>query len=460
MPTIFNRYYSTRNLVFFAVEGLLIFLSVMFVNWLFKGSSIFLIDLLDCIHQALVVTIVFQLSLYFFDLYDLSIVSSLAETVARIVQAFGFGCIALSIIYYLIPDLLIPTVIFWAAFLVIFLSIFSLRILYFYILRKRLFAQVVVIIGTGQLASDIAKEIEGRSDSGYKVLGFIGGEEPAFNPKNAPVFPAIEDLLDLLFTEKINRIVVAPDDRRGHIPVHTLIKCKMRGIAIDQGITFYERVSGKILVERVDPSWIFFSDGFGFSRWKRSLKYMMDIAVSVPMFILSLPVVLISAVIIKLESPGPVLYMQERVGERSRIFKLIKLRSMRQDAEEDGPVWAAENDKRVTRFGAFIRKTRIDELPQLWNVIKGDMSLVGPRPERPVFVDKLVQIIPYYDIRHATKPGITGWAQVCYRYGASTEDALRKLEYDLYYLKNTSVLLDLFIIFKTIKTILFQEGSR
>jgi sugar transferase (PEP-CTERM system associated) len=460
MPILFNRYYSTRNLVFFAVEGVLIFLSVIFVCWLFKGTSIFLIDLFDSFRQALVVTIAFQVSLYFFDLYDLSIISSLSEVVTRIVQAFGFGCIALALVYYIMPDLLIPSITFWAAFLLICLSVFLLRALYFNILRKRLFAQVIIVIGTGRLASDIAREVEGRSDSGYKVLGFIGGGEPSFNPKGAPVYPAIEDLQDYLFTEKISRIVVAPDDRRGHIPVHMLIHCKMRGIAIDQGVTFYERISGKVLVERVDPSWIFFSDGFGFSRWRRLLKCIMDVSIAVPLFVVSLPVVLLSALIIKLESPGPVLYSQERVGERNRTFKLIKLRSMRQDAEVDGPVWAQEQDERVTRFGAFIRKTRIDELPQLWNVIKGEMSLVGPRPERPVFVDQLVKEIPYYNIRHATKPGITGWAQVCYHYGASREDALRKLEYDLYYLKNTSIPLDLFIIFKTIKTILFQEGSR
>ena len=460
MPILFNRYYSTRNLVFFAVEGCLIFLSVLFVSWLFKGTGIFLIDLFDCVRQAIVVTIVFQLSLYFFDLYDLSILTSLAETITRVVQAFGFGCIALAILYYLLPDLLIPTIIFWVAFLVIIHFVLALRLLYFHILRKRLFAEVVVIIGTGKLASDIAREIEGRSDSGYKILGFIGEKEPAFNPKGASVYPAIESMWDILSTGKVNRIVVAPDDRRGHIPVHTLIQCKMRGITIDQGVTFFERISGKILVERVDPSWIFFSEGFGFSRWKRMLKCMLDIVLAIPLFVLALPVLLVSAVIIKLESPGTVLYMQERVGERGRIFKLIKLRSMRQDAEKDGPVWAAEHDERVTRFGTVIRKTRIDELPQLWNVIRGDMSLVGPRPERPVFVEQLVKKIPYYNIRHATKPGVTGWAQVCYHYGASTEDALRKLEYDLYYLKNISIPLDLFIIFKTIKTILFQEGSR
>lgn len=460
MPIIFNRYYSARNLSFFFGEGFLIFLSVMLVNWLFKGSGIFLIDLFDCGRQAMIVTIVFQLCLYFLDLYDLSKHMSIPDTVTRITQAFGIGCIALAVIYYILPELLISSVVFWTGFVVICLAVFFWRSVYFYILRKRMFVQVIAIIGTGKLASDISREIEGRQDSGYKVLGFVGKEEPDFNPNRAPIFSLLEDMSDSLTSEKIDRIVVAPDDRRGTIPVETLIQCKMRGIVIDQGITFYERVAGRILVERLDPSWIFFSDGFGFSRWKRVSKRIVDVTLALPLLILSLPVLILSAIMIKFESPGPIFYMQERIGEHSNSFKLIKLRSMRQDAEKNGAVWAAVNDERVTRFGEIMRKLRIDELPQLWNVLKGEMSLVGPRPERPIFVEKLVKVIPYYDIRHATKPGLTGWAQVCYPYGASTEDALRKLEFDLYYLKNISVVLDVFIILKTIKTILLQKGAR
>lgn len=432
----------------------------MLVNLLFKGSGIFMIDFLDSVGQALTVTIVFQLCLYFFDLYDLSKDISLFDTFTRIIQAFGVGCISLAFIYYFLQDLLIPTYIFWCGFVVICLSVFSLRSLYFHILRKRLFAQVIIIIGTGKLATDISREIEGRHDSGYKVLGFVGSEQPGYNPNNAPVYPTIEDFGDYLTSDQIDRIIVAVDNRRGALPIQTLIQCKMRGIMVDQGVDIFERISGKLLVEKLDPSWIFFSDGFGFSRWKRSLKRIVDLIFACPMFILSLPVLILSAIVIKLESAGPILYRQERVGEHSTRFHLIKLRSMRQDAEKNGAVWAAVNDDRVTRFGAFMRKTRIDELPQLWNVIKGEMSLVGPRPERPMFVDKLVESIPYYDIRHVAKPGVTGWAQVSYPYGASIEDALRKLEYDLYYLKNSSIALDLFIIFMTVKTILFQKGSR
>lgn len=460
MPILFNRYYSTRNLSFFVGEGLLIFLSIMAVYWVYKGSGIFWIDVFDCARQAMVVTLVFVLCLYFFDLYDLNLALSMSGTVTRITQAFGVGCIVLAILYYLLPALLISTRVFWTGYLVICLTIFLWRGFYYFILRKKMFVQKVIVVGTGKLANSIAMEVEGRRDSVYKILGFIGAEEPAYNPNRAPVFAKIEDMGDILSKESLDRIIVAPDDRRGVTPVQTLLQCKLRGIIVEQGVSFYEKIAGKVLVERIDPSWIIFSDGFGMSRLKRWFKRVADICFSGILLVLSLPLMLLAAIIIKLESPGSVLYRQERVGQFGNSFQLIKFRSMCQDAEKDGAVWASVNDARVTRFGAIMRKSRIDELPQLWNVIKGEMSFVGPRPERPIFVNELSKVIPYYGIRHVIKPGITGWAQICYPYGASTEDTLKKLEYDLYYLKNFNTALDFVIIFNTIKTVLGKRGSR
>jgi exopolysaccharide biosynthesis polyprenyl glycosylphosphotransferase len=214
------------------------------------------------------------------------------------------------------------------------------------------------------------------------------------------------------------------------------------------------------MVKKIAPSWIIYSDGFSLSHWKYHIKRLMDISFSFILLVLSFPVLILTALLIKLESPGPVFYFQERVGERNKPFQMIKFRSMKQDAEKDGAVWAKQNDDRVTRVGEVIRTLRIDELPQLWNVLKGEMSLVGPRPERQVFVDELAKKIPYYSIRHEVKPGVTGWAQVCYPYGASELDALKKLEYDLYYMKNLSIAFDLMVIFKTVKTVLFKKGSR
>ena len=234
----------------------------------------------------------------------------------------------------------------------------------------------------------------------------------------------------------------------------------MQGIVIEQGVSFYERVTGRLLVENMEPSWIIYSEGFSLSRWQFMVKRAVDILLSLTLLLIFSPIMLLSALIIKMESAGDVFYCQERVGRKMVPFKVYKFRSMRQDAERNGAVWALENDDRVTRFGRFIRKFRIDELPQLWNVLKGDKSLVGPRPERPVFVEKLAETIPFYHIRHDIQPGITGWAQVCYPYGASQEDALRKLEYDLYYMKNLSIPMDLLVVFMTVKTVLFKKGSR
>ncbi len=424
------------------------------------GSGLFFLDFTANFVRALLVTLIFQLCLYFFDQYDLGNDFSFHTIVSRIGQAFGVGCILLGIIYYSVPVLIISSRVFWLGYLFICVSVFCWRCAYYFILQKRLFAQKIIIVGTSGLASDIAVEVEGVQDSIYKILGFVGGQKPAFNPYNVPVRPWIEDFANLFNSHSVDRIVVALDDARGVMPIDALLKYKMEGIPVEQGLTFYERVTGKILVEKLSPSWIIFSDGFTLSRWKYQVKRLIDLQLSAFLLIVNVPVLVITAILIKLESKGPVLYSQERVGEKNQLFRVYKFRSMRPDAEKDGAVWAMKNDERVTRVGNIIRHLRIDELPQLWNVFKGEMSLVGPRPERKVFVDDLVKKIPFYGIRHEIKPGVTGWAQVCYPYGASEHDALKKLEYDLYYMKNLSITLDLLVIFKTIKTVLFQKGAR
>jgi sugar transferase (PEP-CTERM system associated) len=460
MPFLFNKYYNFRDIIFFLGEGLLIFLSLLTVDWLYKGDFMFSMNLFEEIYRAAIVTVVFQMSLYFFDLYDLKYDLSLTATATRTTQAFGVGCIILGGIYYSLPETIIPSRVFWTGYLIICVLIFIWRSVYYFILRRRMFVQEIFILGTGKLAEDISIEIEGKHDSPYKVLGFIGERKTIYNPNNAPFYKDLDDIERYYLGKHIERIVVALDDRRGTTPIQELLKYKMQGTVIEQGINFYERVTGKLLVENMDPSWIIFSEGFSLNRWQYMLKRTVDILLSLAILTVSLPILILSVLIIKLESVGPIFYCQERVGTRNVPFKVYKFRSMRQDAEQAGAVWAKENDDRVTRYGGLIRKYRIDELPQLWNVLKGDMSLVGPRPERPVFVEKLAETIPFYLIRHDVKPGITGWAQVCYPYGASQEDALHKLEYDLYYIKNLSIPLDLLVVFMTIKTVLFRKGAR
>lgn len=279
-------------------------------------------------------------------------------------------------------------------------------------------------------------------------------------PIMPPLLSDSSVLLEYCLAKGVKRIIVALDDRRGTMPVNDLLHCKLQGISINDGISFYEAVTGKILVSKVNPAWLIFSGGFKTGPVRYFVKRMMDIGFSVFGLLVSLPFTLLTAILIKLESPGPVFYCQERVGEREQVFKVIKFRSMRDDAEKNGAVWAMTDDPRVTRVGAFIRKFRIDEVPQMWNVLRGEMSFVGPRPERPVFVEQLNKVIPYYSLRHSIKPGLTGWAQVCYPYGASEKDALRKLEYDLYYIKNMTVFLDLLTVFRTVRTVIFRVGAR
>ncbi|MBV5317832.1 MAG: TIGR03013 family PEP-CTERM/XrtA system glycosyltransferase [Desulfobulbaceae bacterium] len=460
MPTISNKYYPVRKILFFMGEGFLIFASVLGVLILFSGWNIFVIAPAEYMIRAISVTLSFQLSLYFYDLYDLRQPGSTAETFIRMMQSFGVGCILLGLLYFLFPSIIISTKVFWGCYLLICLTLLAWRSLYYLILEKKLFARDVILIGTGETAGKIVQEILQNLESGFNIKVLIGATAPVFDHADIPVVASLADLTKNPHLDRIDRIVVALDDRRGNMPIAELLNHKLRGRIIEDSISFYEAITGKILVEKVNPAWLIFSEGFDYGRLTYLIKRSIDLTFALIGIILSLPVTLVTALLIKLESPGPIFYKQERVGERGEIFSIYKFRSMRQDAEKDGAVWARQNDDRVTRIGNFIRKVRIDEIPQMWNVLRGQMSFVGPRPERPIFVDQLVQKLPYYSLRHAAKPGITGWAQVCYPYGASEEDALRKLEYDLYYIKHQSFFIDLLIIFRTVKTVLFQKGSR
>lgn len=264
----------------------------------------------------------------------------------------------------------------------------------------------------------------------------------------------------IVLSGDVDRIVVALDERRGKFPIDQLLYCRLRGIKVDDGLAFTEYLAGKLSVESLHPSSLIFSNGFKSSSLFRALKRGIDIVTSLLGLILLVPVTIAIAIAIKLDSKGPIFYQQERVGEDGRVFRLLKFRSMCVNAEENGAVWAKVNDGRVTRVGRIIRKLRLDEIPQMINVLKGEMSFVGPRPERPFFVNQLKRGIPFYSQRHAIKPGITGWAQICYPYGASKEDSLEKLKYDLYYIKHMSLFFDLVIIFETAKIVLLRKGSR
>lgn len=460
MPYIFSKYVPLRAIAFGLGEGVLIFAAVCAGTLLFTGSAA-LNEPGLLIARGLLITTVFQLCLYYFDLYEFSTTQNLYDMAIRITQAWGVACVVIAIIYTIIPSVIISTRIFLAVFLLAYGWVLLWRGVYVLMIEHRLFTTRLLILGSGEQAERIVRKLDQVRDSGYSVVVHVGeGAEPRLIARHAIVYPQAEALSDLVRQHRVEIVVVALDDRRGKMPVRQLLDCKLAGVNIVNGVTFFEGLTGTILVENMNPSWIIFSEGFNRKRQVELLKRWMDVVLSVAGLILSCPIWLLSALIVKLESPGPMLYRQTRVGLGGKPFEVIKFRSMRQDAEREGPVWAVKNDPRVTRYGAFMRKTRIDELPQLWNILRRDMSFVGPRPERPEFVQHLQERLPYYSLRHTVRPGLTGWAQVRYPYGASEEDALRKLEYDLYYLKNMNLLMDTMIIMQTIKTVLFQKGGR
>jgi len=460
MPYILGKFVPLRAIAFMIGEFALIFAAVCAGYLLFAGMAV-LGDLPLLVARGLLVTWVFQLCLYYFDLYEFSEKQNLYDMAMRITQAWGAGCVIIAIIYLIFPPIIIGTRIFLTAFLVAYIGVVLWRGVYVLMIEHRLFTTRLLVLGSGEQSGRIVRKLAQLIDSGYAVIAQVGeGDRPGLIAPEAAVYTDPSELSALVRRHRIEVLVVALDDRRGKMPIRELMECKLAGLKIVNGITFFEGLTGTILVENVNPSWIIFSEGFQKKRRIELVKRTMDIVLSLAGLVVSLPITVLSALIIKLESPGAVLYRQVRVGTGGRTFELIKFRSMRQDAEPDGPVWAAERDPRVTRYGNFIRKTRIDELPQLWNVLRKDMSFVGPRPERPEFVQGLQERIPYYSLRHTVRPGLTGWAQIKYPYGASEEDALRKLEYDLYYVKNLNVVMDTMIILQTIKTVLFQKGGR
>jgi len=454
---VFNRYVSARSLTVFAGELLLIFGSVALAASLQNTPN-----LAGNLWRIALVTIVCQLCLYYNDFYDLTIVQSNRELVVRLLQAVGAASILLAALYFTMPPLMIGDGIFVSALFVFLVGILGWRLLFNHLSGSLRLEERVLVVGTGAAARKVARQILDQKDFAYRVVGFIDEDESRIGERlvNPAIVGTHADIPALIQRHQIDRIIVGLADRRGKLPVEELLGAKFAGVRVEDATTTYERITGKILLDDLRPSWLIFSDGFRVSRVNRWMKRVVDLALSLVMGLLAIPAMLLTAIAIWLEDGRPVLYCQERVGENGRPFTLCKFRSMRTDAEQAGtPIWARDGDARITRVGRFIRKTRLDELPQLWNVLRGDMSFVGPRPERPYFVAELSKQIPFYQQRHAVKPGVTGWAQVKYRYGSSVEDAMEKLRYDLYYIKHLSVVFDMTIVFDTVKVVLFRKGA-
>jgi sugar transferase (PEP-CTERM system associated) len=319
----------------------------------------------------------------------------------------------------------------------------------------------VLVLGTGSRAASVDQLVKGK-EAYIKVVGYLPTQPTPDHVDSGRILPKPATLMEAVKRHRVNEIVIAVRDRRGGVlPVQELLECRLHGVAVTDLASFFERERCQLHLESLNMSWMIFGEGFrqGFTR--ETVKRFFDVATSGALIFVTLPVMLITALCIYLEDKGPVLYRQDRIGQGGRVFTIFKFRSMHNDAERDGrPRWAGANDDRTTRVGRVIRKLRIDELPQILNVLRGDMSFVGPRPERPFFVEQLASRIPYYSARHSIKPGITGWAQVRYPYGASLDDAVEKLQYDLYYVKNHTLFLDIMVLIETIQVVLWGKGAR
>jgi sugar transferase (PEP-CTERM system associated) len=400
---------------------------------------------------------------YLFDLYDFLVMHDRRELVLRLIQALGLAWIALALSFYMYPALRLGRGISLIALPLALGLMVAWRVSIHWVLGHPGFGERILIVGSGNLAVELAREVLNRPDAGYRIIGFVGNDAELLGKSliNPRVIGLTEQLDEIVKRENIDRIVVAMGERRGQLPTNKLLQLSLAGeVTIEEGQSFYERVTGRVSLNMLRPSWLIFT---GRGRQKRISGLTRSAVHWLVAFIgalLSLPIAIVTAILIKLESRGPIFYKQERVGKNGRTFVLTKFRSMRVDAEQDGPVWASKGDSRTTRVGRIIRKIRVDEIPQFWHILRGEMSFVGPRPERPHFVAQLAEEIPFYEQRHLIAPGLTGWAQIKYPYGASIEDARQKLQYDLFYIKNQGLVLDAIIIFETIKIILFGRGAQ
>lgn len=459
------RHYWQRLMVLLAALEAAIFLAAPYVA-LAMGLDGEAIDLRrpgSVLPVAIVFAAMMFLSMTAMGLYNSRQRSRLPGLLGRVAVSVLAGTMASAIIYYLFRDLRIERAALLFAAAMAFVGSAVLRIVFDKIVNEDIFKRRVLVFGAGRRAQSIAR-LRRRSDRrGFVPVGYIAaeGDDPQSICAEQRLHPG-QSLLELCKRHEVDEIVVAMDDRRRCFPTEQLLQCRLDGYEIIDLVSFLERETGKVQLDVLNPSWMIFSEGFRYSRLQAALERVFDVLASLLLLVVALPFMLLTVLAIKLTEGlrASLFYGQERVGQYGRPFRLLKFRSMREDAERDGAQYAQENDQRVTRVGAFIRKTRIDELPQVLNVLRGEMSFVGPRPERPEFVEQLNQDIPFYRERHTIKPGITGWAQLCYPYGSDADDTKEKLQYDLFYVKNHSLLFYLAIILQTVEVIVWRKGAR
>lgn len=468
MVRVFRHYFPRSLLLLALIEGL-IFLGAIYLGRFIRiytaPYNIGMPGLVEFLPQASIFMIVMLAIMTGMGLYERNFWDGKVDMILRVGVSFLLGLFIMTLIYYILPAVYVGRVEFGYAFSAAFSGVILARFVFLHISDQYLFKRRILVLGVGAKAEELEKLIGDTDNPGFYVVGYVPLEGESVAVSVDKVIRQDEDkgVYALTEAQQIDEILVTVDDQSPAFPVNAILECKVRGVEITDFLTFYERETGKIRLDDLRASNLIFSDGFHQVGLKNTSKRLFDVLASLLLLSLTWPVMLLAALAIWLESGcrGPILYVQERIGKDEQIFKVLKFRSMRVDAERDGVAqWAQKNDSRVTRVGNFIRKTRIDELPQVLNVLRGNMSFVGPRPERPQFVEELSKTIPFYSMRHRVNPGITGWAQICYPYGASEEDAREKLQYDLYYIKNYSLFLDLMVLLQTAYVIFWGKGAR
>jgi sugar transferase (PEP-CTERM system associated) len=457
MIRLFNVYYSTRTLVALLFEALLVCGSFLVAAvFLFGPDTYFRMVSQYGLLKIFGITVLTLLLSYYFDLYEPHRMSGRWEIYFRLLLVLSVLCFLLAGLVYFFPDTYIGPHVFTVGISILAIMLLIWRQCHEWMLGLPFFRERVYVLGNGERARNVLETLRGRQDAGMEI---VNGEENTDPTREIERYAA-----DLRASHKpkakFDRIIVAMENRRGSMPVRELLELRLNGVVIEDATSLMERLLGKLPLEGLNPSTLIFTHGFNVKASQQIVRRLISILVSFIGLMICLPFIPFIILAVRLSSPGPIFFRQTRVGLRGRNFSVIKFRTMRQDAEAKGAVWATKNDPRVTSLGRFMRKTRLDEIPQLWNVLRGEMGFVGPRPERPEFVQWLTSEIPYYELRHMIRPGITGWAQVRYQYGATLEETKQKLEYDLYYVKHLSVGLDLLIMFETIKTIILRRGAQ
>jgi sugar transferase (PEP-CTERM system associated) len=449
-------------MVCFFIEGAGIVLSVIISSMIISKHGVPFGLGGDLFYRGLLIAFFAQFCMFILDLYDLKISLSALEILFSVTFTTGFVFLLIGLFSYFFPAMGISGQVYYLTGLFIFLFLFIWRFILEVYIERYSASLNVLVVGFGDNALNIAKIVNQHKRSGLKLTGFVFRKDIFTVKKTSGAVPRwdFDEIKEVVQKNAVREIVVAPDDRRKNIPIKNLLDLKVQGVKVQEWPEFYEKVTGKVPIKNLPPSYFVFNDGFNVSLITRILSRITSTIISILALFLSFPMLLLVTICIKIDSRGPIFYTQERVGENGDIFNVIKFRTMVENAEKTtGAVWARENDPRITRVGRILRRYRIDEMPQFINVFKGEMSVIGPRPERPEFVDILEKELPYYSIRYALKPGVTGWAQVHYSYSGTVEESMEKLEYDLFYIKNRSFKLDIFIILKTIKIVILGRGA-